>query len=78
MSRLVFLALVSALSSCSTAPDNSGLFNASDNLLTERSREMYYDANNSRRARTVCTYSDGNTLKVEGGFNCPSVFPDED
>ena len=78
MSRLVFLAMVSALFSCSTAPDQSGLFSDSDNLLTERTREMYYDGNNSRRARTVCTYSDGSILKVEGGFNCPSVFPDED
>ena len=78
MSRLVLLALVSVLFSCASAPDQSGLYSDTDNVLTERSREMYYDGNNSRRGRTVCTYKEGNTLKVEAGYTCPPVFPDED
>jgi hypothetical protein len=78
MLRLVLLALVMALFSCASAPDESGLYSDTDNVLIERSREMYFDANNSRRGRTVCTYKEGNTLRVEAGYTCPPVFPDKD
>ena len=78
MSRLVLLALVSALFSCSSVTDKSGLYSETDNVLTDRGREMYFDSNNSRRGRIVCTYKDGSFLKVEAGYTCPAVYPDQD
>lgn len=77
MSRLVLLAMVLALVSCSSTPDTSGLYSDSDNVLTKRTRETYVDANNSRRGRKLCTYRDGSTLRVEASYNCPPVYPDE-
>ena len=78
MLRLALLALVPALFSCSSFTERSGLYSDSDILLTDRSFEIYTDANNSRRRRTICEYSDGSTLTVEAGYNCPRVYPGEE
>lgn len=77
MSRLALLALVLALFSCSSTPVGSGLYSDTDNILVDRKRETYIDANASRRGRMLCTYRDGSTLTVLGGYNCPPVYPDE-
>lgn len=79
MHRLVYLALVAALVSCSSFTDKNGLYREDQILLEDRSYELYFDANNSRRRRTICHYNDGSTLTVERGYNyCPPVFPQED
>lgn len=77
MLRYILMAMVPALFSCSSFTEQSGLYSDSDILLTDRSFEIYFDANNSRRRRTICEYSDGSTFKVEAGYNCPRVYPGE-
>ena len=77
MSRLALLAMVSTLISCATTSDTSSIYSETDNVLTDRTREMYFDSNNQRRGRTRCTYRDGSTLIREAGYNCPPVYPDE-
>ena len=78
MSRFILLASLAALCSCSTTPEESGLFSASDNVLVEQRRELYIDSNNMRRGRRVCEYRDGSTVTVEGGYNCPAVYPEDE
>lgn len=77
MLRLMLPASALTLVSCAITPEQSGLYGEGDNVLTDRKRETYIDANNSRRGRTVCEYRDGSTLTVEAAYNCPPVFPEE-